>query len=148
MLAVIKGNKTIYLVGTIDAVQGLAPKIMNSLEKLATALNNDSNFFNTVTTALNDKADKSTTFIRSVVNALLDAKVDDTEMVNYAAKADTFTKAEVNDKFTNIIAGAPDALNSQKELSDVLGSNLHFSTTVLHTLNNKQTSQTFTAEQK
>ena len=43
-------------------------------------------------------------------------------MANYATKADAFTKNEVNDKFTNIIAGAPDASNTLKELSDALGS--------------------------
>ena len=44
-LSIIKGNKTIDLLETIDAVQGLAPETLNSLEKLATALNGDSTFF-------------------------------------------------------------------------------------------------------
>ncbi len=43
-VSVIRGNKTIDLIETIDAVQGLAPDTLNSLEKLATALKNDSNF--------------------------------------------------------------------------------------------------------
>ena len=51
-------------------------------------------------------------------------------MVNYATKADTFTKTEVNDQFTNIIAGAPDALNTLKELSDALGADKNFSAMV------------------
>ena len=113
-VSVIKGNQILDSIETIDAAQGIAPETLNSLEKQAAALSNDSSFFITVTTALTDKADKSTTYTRSVVKYLLDAKVDDTEMVNYATKADTFTKTEVNDKFTNIIAGAPDALNTQK----------------------------------
>ncbi len=36
-ISVIKGNKTIDLIETIDAVQGLAPETLNSLEKQATA---------------------------------------------------------------------------------------------------------------
>ena len=40
-ITVIKGNRAIVLLDTIDAVQGLAPDTLNSLEKLATAMNND-----------------------------------------------------------------------------------------------------------
>ena len=47
-VSVIKGNRTIDLIETIDAVQGFAPETLNSLEKLATAMNNDSNFYNTI----------------------------------------------------------------------------------------------------
>ena len=44
-LSIIKGNKTIDVLETIDAVQGLAPETLNSLENLANALNGDSTFF-------------------------------------------------------------------------------------------------------
>ena len=44
-LSIIKGNKTIDVLETIEAVQGLAPETLNSLEKLANALNGDSTFF-------------------------------------------------------------------------------------------------------
>ena len=54
-ITVIQGNRSIDLLETIDAVTGLAPDTLNSLEKLATALNNDSNFFNFVTNGLNNK---------------------------------------------------------------------------------------------
>ena len=57
-ISVIKGNRTIDVLETIDAVTGLAPATLNSLEKLATALNNDSVFFTTVTTALGNNAAK------------------------------------------------------------------------------------------
>ena len=43
-ITVVKGNRAIDIVDTIEAVQGLAPETLNSLEKLATALNNDKNF--------------------------------------------------------------------------------------------------------
>ena len=69
--SITKGGRTIDVLETIDAVQGLAPEILNSLEKLATALNNDANYFQTVSSAISNKADKDT------VNMLLDAKVDD-----------------------------------------------------------------------
>ena len=133
-ISIIKGNKTIDLIESLDAVQGLAPETLNSLEKLATALNNDSSFLNSVTTALNNKADKSTTYTQSVVNGLLDAKVDDTEMANYATIATTYTRTAVDQKFTDIIAGAPNALNTLKELSDALGADQNFSATVTTSL--------------
>ena len=43
-VSIIRGNRTIDLVETIDAVQGFAPETLNSLEKLATAMNNDPSF--------------------------------------------------------------------------------------------------------
>ena len=64
-ISIIKGNKTVDLLSSLDAVTGLAPATLNSLEKLATALNNDSGFFNTVTTAIGNKADTSTTYTKS-----------------------------------------------------------------------------------
>ena len=137
-VAVIKGNKTIDVLETIDAVQGLAPETLNSLEKLATAMYNDSNYFQTVSTAIGNKADAATTYTKSVVNGLLDAKVDDTEITNYATKATTYTKTDVDAKFTDLINGAPDALNTLKELSHALGSDANFSTTVLNQIAQKQ----------
>ena len=43
-ISVIKGNRTIDVLETIDSLAGLAPATLNSLEKLATALNNDAGF--------------------------------------------------------------------------------------------------------
>ncbi len=43
-VSIIKGNKTIDLIESLDAVTGLAPATLKSLEKLATALSNDSVF--------------------------------------------------------------------------------------------------------
>ena len=55
-VAVFKGNRTIDLLESLDSVTGLAPATLNSLEKLATALNNDSGYFTTVKNALDNKA--------------------------------------------------------------------------------------------
>ena len=44
-ISIIKGNKTVDLIESLDAVTGLASETLNSLEKLATALNGDSTFF-------------------------------------------------------------------------------------------------------
>ena len=93
-VSIIKGNKTVDVLATIDAVTGLAPDTLNSLEKLAKAMNDDPNFFTAISTAIGDKADKITTYTRLVTNDLLDKKVDDTEMVDYALK--TYVTSAVN----------------------------------------------------
>ncbi len=46
-ISILQGNRTIDVLETIDAVSGLVPETLNSLEKLATAMNNDSSFFTT-----------------------------------------------------------------------------------------------------
>ncbi len=103
-ISILKGNRTIDLLESLDAVSGLAPDTLNSLEKLATALNNDSGFFTTVTTAIGNKADKSTTYTRLATNELLDAKVDDTEMTAYALK--TYVTTAVSTKQATLNNGA------------------------------------------
>ena len=130
-ISVLKGNQTIDVLETIDAVTGLAPATLNSLEKLAKALNDDAGFFTTVKNALDNKAETSTTYTRLATNLLLDAKVDDTEMANYA------TTAAVDQKITDLVGGAPVLLNTLKELSDALGADQNFSTTVLNKIDLK-----------
>jgi predicted ATP-grasp superfamily ATP-dependent carboligase len=85
-VTVVKGNRAIDLLETIDAVTGLAPDTLNSLEKLAKAMNDDPVFFTALSSAIDNKADKSTTYTRLVTDDLLDAKVDDTELADYALK--------------------------------------------------------------
>ena len=130
-VAVFKGNRTIDLLESLDSVTGLAPATLNSLEKLAKALNDDAGFFTTVTTALSNKAETSNTYTRSATNTLLDAKVDDTEMASYA------TNVAVDQKITDLVGGAPVLLNTLKELSDALGADKNFSTTVLNKIDLK-----------
>ena len=66
-VSIIKGNTVVDVLASLEALTGLAPATLNSLEELATALNNDAGFFSTVTTALANKADKaSPTFTGSV----------------------------------------------------------------------------------
>ena len=67
-ISLIRGNRLINVLETIDAVQGLAPETLNSLEKLASALNNDSNYFQTVSGAISNKADAATTYTKTEVD--------------------------------------------------------------------------------
>ena len=102
-VSIIRGNRTIDLVESIDAVQGFAPSTLNSLEKLATAMNNDPAFFTTLSTSIGNKADKSNTYTQIVTNGLLDKKVDDTEMTDYALK--TYVTTAVGTKQATLSNG-------------------------------------------
>ena len=57
-ITVIKGTRAIDLLETIDALTGLAPDTLNSLEKLATAMNNDPAFFTALSSAIDNKQAK------------------------------------------------------------------------------------------
>ena len=76
-LTLIDKNNAIDVLSTLQTINGLPPEMLSSLGKLATALNNDSNYFQTVSTAISNKADKSTTYTKTQADVLLDAKVDD-----------------------------------------------------------------------
>ena len=118
--SIIKGSKTVDLIESLDAVTGLAPETLNSLEKLATALNNDSNFFTSIATALSIKANTSTTYTRAVTNDLLDAKVDDTELTLYA------TKTDVDNKIAGLVGAAPLILNTLQEIASSINNDSFF----------------------
>ena len=113
-VSIIRGNRTIDLVETIDAVQGFAPSTLNSLEKLATAMNNDPAFFTTLSTSIGNKADKSTTYTKTSMDAFLNAKVDDTEMTDDALK--TYVTTAVGTKQATLTTGTA-VTNSQAILS-------------------------------
>jgi hypothetical protein len=114
-ITVIKGNRAIDLLETIDAVTGLAPDTLNSLEKLATALNNDSNFFNFVTNGLNNKQNTlsngtsltgsksllntTSAKIKNIVGTNLTLTADDNNLTIEAV--DAYDKPNIDGKFLN-----------------------------------------------
>ena len=67
-ISVLKGNRTIDVLETLDAVTGLAPATLNSVEKLAKALNDDAGFFTTVKDALDDKAPLESPTFTGLIN--------------------------------------------------------------------------------
>ena len=114
-ITVIKGNRAIDLLETIDAVTGLAPDTLNSLEKLATALNNDSNFFNFVTDGLDNKQNTlsngtsltgsksllntTSAKIKNIVGTNLTLTADDNNLTITAI--DAYDKPNIDTKFDN-----------------------------------------------
>ena len=116
-VSIIRGNRTIDLVETTDAVQGFAPETLNSLEKLATAMNNDHGIFTTLSTDEDAKQDK---FITSSLPANA-GRLFDTDSTNFRAinvstplsitatrsdyltiTSDTYDKANIDGKITTV----------------------------------------------
>ena len=70
-----------------------------------------------MTTSLGNKADKSTTYNKTQVNAFLDAKPDDADLDLKADKTATCTKIEVNDEIAAVVGSAPAVLDTLNELA-------------------------------
>ena len=89
---------------------GLPPDTLDTLEKIATAIDNDPAFLTTV-------------------RGLLDTK---------AEKINTYTKTEVNREINNVINAAPEALNTLKEIATALNDDANFAGTITNLLSQKQ----------
>ena len=89
---------------------GLPPDTLDTLEKIATAIDNDPAFLTTV-------------------RALLDTK---------AEKINTYTKTEVNREINNVINAAPEALNTLKEIATALNDDANFAGTITNLISQKQ----------
>ena len=116
-ISILKGNRTIDVLETIDAVSGLAPETLNSLEKLATAMNNDPGFFTTLSTDIDAKQDKlitssipantgrlfetdSTNF--RAINVSTPLSITATRSDYLTIASDTYDKANIDGKLTTI----------------------------------------------
>jgi hypothetical protein len=58
----------------IQSVVGAAPAALDTLTELAAALGNDANYASTITTALSNKSDKTTTYTKTEVDTALSGK--------------------------------------------------------------------------
>ena len=85
-ISVIKGNKIIDVLETVDSVRGLAPATLDSLEKLANALDNNPAFYTNVAQAIDGKANLT------YVDAQLATKANASDVTNGLA-----TKANASD---------------------------------------------------
>ena len=93
-----KDNKLVNLIDNITNITGLPPETMNSLEKIASAMDNDPDFFQTVANGLEAKLDTST-FTQAMTN--INAEFDTVHM-----ELDTLTAA-LNTKAAAFTVTAP-----------------------------------------
>ena len=87
------------------------------------------------------KAEKAETYSISVMDMILNDKVDDVEfsalgsIVSLKAdKSTTYTKSEVDTNFANLVNSAPAALNQLNELASALANDANYATTVQNQL--------------
>ena len=84
-------------------------------------------------TALDLKADQDTTYTKVASDSLLDLK---------ANQATTYTKTEVDTNIANLVAAAPQTLDTLNELAAALGNDENFATTVTDAIAKKVSSDT------
>lgn len=58
----------------IDSIKGMSPDALNTLQKIANAINNDANFATTITNALDGKANKNETYSKGEVETIAEQK--------------------------------------------------------------------------
>ena len=107
-VSVLTDTKVIDLLLAIEGITGLPPSTLDSLEKIATAVNNDPQFWQHVGDSIT------------------------------SAVADKATTSYVNQAISDLVGGAPGALNTLNELASALGNDASFATTVLNQLATKQ----------
>ena len=102
-VSITKGNQVFDLLETINSVQGLAPSTLNSLEKLASAMDNNPSFNSSVMQAIDQKADLyyvNTQLSTKAASSLVYTKTEaDNKLALKADQSTTFTK----DETTNLL---------------------------------------------
>jgi len=121
-ISVIRDNRVVDLLDTVNDITGLAPTTLDSLEKLASALDNNPDFYSTVAQALDTKA--STSYV-------------DTQLSTKANASNVYTKAESDANISNLIGTAPEALNTLNELATALGNDANYASTIQNQLATK-----------
>ena len=107
----------------ITNITGIPPSTLNSIEKVATALNNNPDFFNYVNQQLTLKRNISDSYDKNYINTLI---------TNY------YNKTQVDTLFNNIIDGAPTVLNTLNELAAALNDDANYATTIQNQIALKQ----------
>ena len=143
-VSVIKDNRLVDIIQTITGITGLPPDTLNTLQKIATAIHDNPNFGDIVISALANKQQslelQAPLIHTTATNAsLYGIGIDSTA---YASQSNTYTKSQVDSNITTainaLVNGAPDALNTLKELADALNDDSNFATNVLAQINTKQ----------
>ena len=64
-VSIVQDNEIINILDLISQITGLAPATLNTLQELASSINNDNTFYNTINTQLATKANSADVYIRS-----------------------------------------------------------------------------------
>jgi hypothetical protein len=149
-ISVIDKNKIIDLkelcLSKLDAINnivGLPVETLNSLQKLGESINNDGDFFNSIMRQINLKSDITHVDIQVdiIINKFLNYDTREQSNVKFLVKSDrfnTYNMSEVDTKFSNLINGAPEVLNTINELAAVLNNDNNYATNIQNQINTKQ----------
>ena len=127
-------------------IVGLSPETLNTLEKIANAIGNDANYFNTINAQLSLKANSSNVYDKIYINnlitnyytieqttTLLSSKLDSNVITNYYTKSQTdnflnlrYTKTET-DNLLDLKADKLDTYNIEA-VNNLLNNKLDTST--------------------
>jgi len=149
---------TEFVQSRIDEIIGDAPESFTTLSIIATALGNDVNFSTTVTTLIGDVSTNLETEVaraqsaeqanagtissnKSQTDTSMNLKADlvspsftgEPTSITFSGNDNSTklaTTAFVQTRISDIIGGAPDALDTLNELANALGSDVNFSTTI------------------
>lgn len=116
--------------GEIEKIVGAAPAALDTLQEISEALNSDPDFAATITNSLTGKVDKvvgkelSTNDFTNALKTKLDGLTDLSSNIatletDKADKSSTYTKTEVDTKFSNFQANAIPVSNTEPEGASV-----------------------------
>ena len=116
-----------YVDTSISNLVNGAPGVLDTLQELSSAINNDANFFANITSTILGKL--------SLAGGTMTGDIT-------LARAPTnnlhaTTKEYVDTQIANLVDTAPAALDTLKELATALGNDANFATTIATTLGNK-----------
>ena len=137
-ISVIDKDKVIDLnalfLSNLDAIHtivGLPIDTLNSLQKLAEAINSDANFLNTIMNAINLKSDLIyvDTQLDTIITMFFKYDTTDASTIKFLTKSnkvETYNKNKTNLIFSSLIGGAPEVLNSIMKLAIALGNDQNY----------------------
>jgi hypothetical protein len=151
-----------YVQEAISAVVGLSPETLDTLEELAAAIGDDSDFFTTVTsdiatakseaTSYADNAIDDFSIVSENIHGIADfAALETTAGAEILANAAVATAASYTDsQIDSLLDSAPGTLDTLNELAAALGDDPNFATSITNNLAAKitfsaDTSSAFTA---
>ncbi|UTH76114.1 hypothetical protein [Chromobacterium sp. IIBBL 290-4] len=136
-----------------SVVSGLvanAPANLNTLQELASAINNDAAYSATVDGKLQGKADKATTLagygitdaasksdLKAIADGINSGKADKATTLAGYGIADGASKAELKAAIDGVVSGAPGALNTLQELAAALGNDANYAASMTKMLSGK-----------
>lgn len=118
--------KETYVDNKVSELVNAAPEDLNTLRELAEAIQENESIIDTLNQSISNKADKSEL-------EALEGRVDGIENVSSTYATKEYVEAEINE----LIGGAPDTLNTLKEIADYIESDISGTATLIEKVDSK-----------